>query len=162
MAKVTSGEILASDLVWKEGMRDWQPAGEIPGLKALMGPSQPMSSPVFPQVDAQPTQSSPMPAPVPAPAPYEMNRPPATSGLAIASLICGILGLVTCFPIFGIPAVICGHLAMHQISRHPQSIPGRGLAIAGLVMGYLSILVLVGLMIFVFFSMVEGSSTRFY
>jgi hypothetical protein len=31
-AKVASGEILVTDLVWREGMRDWLPAAKVPEL----------------------------------------------------------------------------------------------------------------------------------
>ena len=39
-----------------------------------------------------------------------------TSGLAIASLVCGIMGLVTCLFLPGIPAVICGHMALSRMA----------------------------------------------
>lgn len=77
-----------------------------------------------------------------------MNEPPAlptspvqpkTSGLAIWSLVLGILSLI-CFSIIaGIPAVICGHIALSRIKRSVGFLQGNGLAIGGLVTGYLSI-----------------------
>ena len=54
---------------------------------------------------------------------------PKTSGLAIASLVCGIL----CIPI--VPIVL-GHIALSQIKRAAGVIVGGGMAIAGLVLGY--------------------------
>ncbi len=68
-------------------------------------------------------------------APYQANlyqpvRVPPTNGMAIASLICGLA-----FGIGAIPAVILGHLAHGQIRRNGER--GEGLAIAGLVLGYL-------------------------
>lgn len=66
-------------------------------------------------------------------------NPPQTSKLAIWSLILGILGLV-CFWIFtGIPAVICGHKARKQIRLSGGQIQGSGLALGGLITGYISI-----------------------
>ncbi|MHC4111268.1 MAG: DUF4190 domain-containing protein [Planctomycetota bacterium] len=53
-----------------------------------------------------------------------------TSGLAIASLVLSLIG-----PIGSIPAVICGHIAMRQI-RKEAAVKGRGLALAGLIIGY--------------------------
>lgn len=50
-----------------------------------------------------------------------------TSGLAIASLVLGIIGL-------SLFAIIFGAIAMNQIGKDP-AIGGRGLAIAGLVLG---------------------------
>jgi hypothetical protein len=70
-----------------------------------------------------------------APPPYaeQPYRQQGTNGLAIASLVLGIVGMV-----FGsILAVVFGHVALGQIRRSGQG--GRGLAIAGLVLGYLGI-----------------------
>jgi hypothetical protein len=65
--------------------------------------------------------------------------PRPTSGLAITSLICGIAGVVL-FWLFlpmlaSIVAVITGHMALRQIQADP-SLGGRGMAIAGVIMGY--------------------------
>ena len=60
---------------------------------------------------------------------------PRTSGLAIASLICGILGIL----ITGIPAIITGHLARGQIRRAGPALTGSGMALAGLVLGYVAL-----------------------
>src|ERR1035438_4177001 len=65
---------------------------------------------------------------------------PKTSGLAIWSLVLGILSL-TCFSILSaIPGVICGHKALSKIKHSGGALAGQGLAIAGLVTGYLGIL----------------------
>ena len=64
---------------------------------------------------------------------------PKNSALAIWSLILGILSL-TCFSIFSaIPGVICGHKALSRIKQSGGALTGQGLAIAGLVTGYLGI-----------------------
>jgi type IV pilus assembly protein PilA len=61
-----------------------------------------------------------------------------TSGKAIASLVLGIcvfvLGILT-----GIPAIIFGHLAHSDIKKSGGRLQGDGMAIAGLILGYLSI-----------------------
>jgi hypothetical protein len=64
-----------------------------------------------------------------------------TSGLAISSLILGILAFPT-LGLTGIPAVICGHLALRKIKRAAGTQTGGGLAIGGLVTGYFGFLVL--------------------
>jgi len=56
--------------------------------------------------------------------------PARTSGLAIASLVFSVVGPITC-----IPAIICGHLALRRIQKDPM-LRGHGLALAGLVIGY--------------------------
>jgi len=62
--------------------------------------------------------------------------PPRTSGLAIASLVLGILTVVACMgPFAGIPAIVCGHLARRDCRRDP-SVGGDGLALGGLIVGY--------------------------
>lgn len=83
---------------------------------------------------AAPTPGAPAVPPPPAatwpPAPAPSGK---TSGLAIASLVCG---LVPCLG--GLPAVICGHIGLSHIKRG-HAAKGKGLAIAGLILGYLSI-----------------------
>lgn len=66
--------------------------------------------------------------------------PPPPSGLAVASLVLGILGF--CLAIPSIPAVITGHMALRRIRREPDKRGGKGLAIAGLVMGYAGLVIL--------------------
>ena len=55
----------------------------------------------------------------------------------------GILAVVLCIvcigPLLGIPAVICGHLALSRIKRSNGTMKGHGPAIGGLVTGYISI-----------------------
>jgi ribosomal protein S27E len=57
-----------------------------------------------------------------------------TSRLAIASLVCSLSSFVTC--IGWLPGIICGHMAKSRIRRNP-SLKGNGLATAGLIIGYL-------------------------
>ena len=63
----------------------------------------------------------------------------SNSPLAIWSLILGILAMVSCGPITGIPAIICGHMARTRIKIEPDKFTGEGMALAGLIMGYFSI-----------------------
>jgi uncharacterized membrane protein len=51
----------------------------------------------------------------------------------VSSLVLGILGL---FFVTAILAVVFGHVALSQIKRSFGAITGRGMAIAGLVLGY--------------------------
>lgn len=70
-----------------------------------------------------------------------MNPPslPKTSGLAITSLVLGIIGL--CCPLFLVPiaAVICGHIARGKIRDSGGTLGGAGQALAGLLLGYISL-----------------------
>ena len=73
--------------------------------------------------------------------PYAALTPPQTSGTAIASLVLGCLVFFTC-GLTGIPAVICGHIAQGKIGKSAGRLTGGGMAIAGLVMGYLGLVML--------------------
>jgi len=61
-----------------------------------------------------------------------------TPGLAKASLVCGIASFIL-LCLTGIPAVICGHMALSKINKSQGQLGGSGLAIAGLILGYISI-----------------------
>lgn len=69
-----------------------------------------------------------------------MNAPvQTTSSLAIASLVSGILGW-TLLPVIGsLVAVVTGHMARAEIRRAGGTLGGDGLAVAGLVLGWLAI-----------------------
>jgi len=60
-------------------------------------------------------------------------QPQQTSGMAIGSLICG---LVPFFVLTPIAAIVLGHIALSQIKRSAGRLKGKGMAIAGLVLGY--------------------------
>lgn len=79
----------------------------------------------------------------PAGAPIPAAGPEETSGLAIASLVLS-LAVFIIGPLGSIPGIICGHLALGKINQNAR-VTGRGIAIAGLVIGYL------GLVFFVLF-----------
>ena len=59
-----------------------------------------------------------------------------TNSLAVASLILGFLSL---FPVFGILAVVFGHMARSQIHKSEGRMKGDGMALAGLILGYLGL-----------------------
>lgn len=75
-----------------------------------------------------------------------------TNSFAVASLVCGILGW-SLLPFLGsIAAVIFGHMARTKIRQSAGAEGGDGLAVAGLVLGWISIgLWLLGIIAFFLF-----------
>ena len=71
--------------------------------------------------------------------PPPVPNQPKNCGLAIWSLVLGILSLTCFYLLTAIPAVICGHTALSRIKRSGGALTGDGLAIGGLVTGYLGI-----------------------
>jgi hypothetical protein len=84
--------------------------------------------------------TSPTAPPPPPPvgwAPAQAAPRQTTSGFAVASLV---LGLMLCTGIFGgIRAVVFGNLALARIDASQGAMRGRGLAIAGIVLGWIGI-----------------------
>jgi hypothetical protein len=138
-AMLATGIIDRATLVWTDGMDQWRRLGEVPPWNAQLAGGV-----------------------VPVPGYYPgMVRP--TNGLAVASLVCGICSLllmVTCWlGIFaGVPAVICGHLSLGQLRRSGALQQGRGMAIAGLVTGYLSCLATVAALVGLIFLFVTAEA----
>lgn len=67
---------------------------------------------------------------------YMPPQPPKTSGAAITSLVCGLL---LCIPVIPqLIAIITGFIGLKSAGKPGMS--GRGLAIAGLVLGFIGLL----------------------
>jgi prepilin-type processing-associated H-X9-DG protein len=80
-----------------------------------------------------PLPLEPEPAVTPAPAYPGYGTPPPelkTSGVAIASLVCGIL---FCFPLCSLAALVLGIIGITQTKNNQAK--GRGMAIAGTILG---------------------------
>lgn len=82
-----------------------------------------------------------------------MNLPVRqTNTMAVISLIAGILGWSALPALGSIVAIITGHMARGEIRRSPEAQEGDGMALAGLIMGYLMVgLCLLGILLFVLF-----------
>lgn len=118
-------------------------------------PDQPPAPPTYSAPAAPAPQSYPAAAPYPQAeggypnAPYGAYPPsPKTNTLAIVSLVAGIAGLVVLPFIGSIVAVITGHMSLSQLKKQPEG--GRGMAIAGLITGYIGlVLAVLGIIIIV-------------
>lgn len=77
------------------------------------------------------------------PAPPYYQPHPGTNGFAIAALILGIVA----WPIGSILALIFGHIAKNQIDATGGIQGGRGMAVAGIVLGWIGIAALIVLIV---------------
>ena len=77
------------------------------------------------------------------------NQAKENNPLAIVSLVLGLLSWFF-LPLLGaIGAIICGHIAKSQIKREHQRYTGGSMATAGLITGYLNVLLFVGVLGFI-------------
>ena len=104
-------------VVWTEGMDQWRPACEVPELGA----------------GGQVVQ--------PTPGVGLSMGAPQSSGLAIASMVLGIVGILAVPIVCSIAAVICGHMARSQIRQGEGRVGGDGMVMTGLITGYLGLVI---------------------
>ncbi len=81
--------------------------------------------------------SAPWTGPAGAPGAPATTPVPKTSGLAVASLVTGLF--FWCFFVPGIGSVVLGYFALEQIADSGGATRGRGMAIAGIVLGWVGI-----------------------
>jgi hypothetical protein len=80
-----------------------------------------------------------------------------TNGKATAAMILGLLIFIAGF-FTGIPAVILGHMALGEINASGGMQGGRGQAITGLVLGYLSVGLLACLCLYFILAIVSSGA----
>lgn len=108
------------------------PSDEPPAERPGFDQPPPSEAPTEARPD-QPTYYPQAPA-----AHYPALSPRPNSGLAIASLVLGLVGLVVSWFTFGIPsliALIFGIVAITQTGTGPGRRAGRGMAVAGTILG---------------------------
>ena len=87
---------------------------------------------------ALPPLEPPAPPPPPSPAPVYV-QPQGTNGFAVASLVLGILWI---FWVGSVLALVFGFIALNQIRSGGDRQGGKGLAIAGIVLGCVGVAML--------------------
>ncbi|MCW1912364.1 GYF domain-containing protein [Luteolibacter sp. GHJ8] len=159
-SRIAMGEIGDSELAWREGMSDWMPVGTIAELKptppapaedrSFAAPAS--STPAFAPTTSAPVQTpaatqEPYRTPVAAPAPGQpmAHSQPPSQGLAIGSLICGILSLIGCcvWPLMlvvGLVAIILGFIGLSKAKGDPARYAGKGMARTGIITGILGLI----------------------
>lgn len=91
--------------------------------------------------------------------PYGPPMARQEQGMAVASLVCSLVGLIMCFP--AILGIIFGHIGYSKAKRGEAG--GQGMAMAGMIIGYvITGLWLVPLLLWMVFgiALIGGASTR--
>ena len=117
---ITEGRVNAQTLVQPVGCQDWKPLAEFPEL---------LPPPVINN-------------------PPRITVPPRANGFAIASLVLGSLGWVTCCcgPFAWVIGIIFTGVALSQIKRSAGMQTGKGMALAGLWLSIAGLLAIAGWM----------------
>lgn len=111
----------------------------------------------YPQ-SAYPPPTSPPGQPYgayPQPVPWVVSRP--TNGMAVASMVLGILWL---YWVGSVLALIFGYIARRQIRERGES--GDGMAIAGIVLGWVGVGVAAVVIVVLLVSLATAPSTTVY
>jgi len=149
-AKLAAGEIGPGDMVWREGMADWQPSGQVNELQVLRPAVQSPTAGGAPSPYAPPTQNPILPGAAPMP----------SNGKATASLVLGIISCVfslcSCYGM--VVSIPCGILAVvfgNQVQRMAlvdRSLAGElGKVRAGVITGWIGLGVTVVWVLVMFF-----------
>jgi hypothetical protein len=156
------GELQRSDLVWTAPMSEWEEAGGFEELFPPVTGAPVPSEPVAPS-------TSPIPSTTPRPAPgyqgrgqgghqssragrgYSAQRSEGIPPIVLVGFIISIVGIPICAPIAVVGSILC-MIGMPEAKRRQQ---GKGLAIAGIVIGLGAfVLSIIGLL--AFFAMSAG------
>src|SRR5712691_3174385 len=101
-------------------------------------------------------QTTPPPVPPSTPAPA-----PRTAPIAIVSLVLAILSFFCGAFLTAIPAIVCGHVAWSAIKKSGGALHGKGIAMAGLILGYVAIPIAV-LQVWFLVGMIQGDRERIH
>lgn len=97
----------------------------------------------------------------PPPRPAVPQTVPRTPSVAIWSLILAVLSFTCGWLFTAIPAVICGHIARAKIRNASGALGGRGIATAGLILGYIALVLgIMGIPLLV--SMIQSDRERLH
>ncbi len=117
------------------------PVQAVPTPPPPQQPSTPNPASTSAWLNVPPAPSQQPPQYPPQAQPYRAYQPPRTDGGAIASMVLGIASIALCLTFLaGIPAIILGHISRSKIKKSMGRLQGDGLALTGLILGYISLL----------------------
>lgn len=97
----------------------------------------------------------------PPPPPSAPNPAPPTAPTAIWSLVLAIVSFFCGWLFTAIPAVICGYVARSKIRKSGGALGGKGIATAGLILGYIALVLgVMGIPLLV--SMIQSDRDRLH
>ena len=161
-AGIDTGKYEEKTLAWTKGMSGWlplsDPSWEKHGIVIELQPPD-LPNPIEDKTPQSASESNPNLEAKPF-SKFEKTEnlqvekdPPKISGIAIASLVCGLL----CIPVV---SIVLGHIARSQIKKSKGTVYGKGIALAGLILGYLPLiagLVIVNFTMILFFHGIDYS-----
>src|SRR4051812_9589516 len=123
--QLAAGTLRVTDQAWYDGAAGWAALLTVPGVSAA------------PASATTPNPATPATPAAAVMVPRRKNEPLATVSLmaslfGLSGFCCGLFLMVS------IAGVVCGHLALSRIKANPE-LGGRGMALAGVVVGYVSI-----------------------
>lgn len=127
----STGRLAPNDFVWTNTMADWVEVRYVAGLASE--------------------------SEIKAVGEFQLGK---VAPMAVASFLFGLAGISCLFFFGGIVAVVFGHIALKQIGESRDASKGRGLAIAGLVLGYFVLIVsaITGLVLLVVYAIQASSA----
>jgi hypothetical protein len=133
---IASGQLTPDEFVWTSGMPYWDAAAT-----------------VFPELFASPQEVPSQDAGVVSIDVEPNSRAKSSAPMAVASFVLGLLGGTVFFFIGSILAIVFGHIALKQIGASEGELEGRGLALTGLILGYIVVTTtVVGVVVFILLS----------
>ena len=112
---IAQGRANARTKLQAAGSGDWKPLAEFPEFADALRPATSPGARRSPAAGTQPAAA-----------------PPKASGLAIASLVLGCLGLLTC-GITSLVGLVLGIIALVRINKSQGQLGGKGVALAGTI-----------------------------
>jgi hypothetical protein len=122
---IAENQLAPTDLVWREGMADWQPAANFPEL--CIGPAFAGSKASRPAASL----------------PYQGHPAPGSVGQSFAStattaFVLSLIGLACCGPVLGVISIVLATNALNGMHRS-GNFDGKGLANAGRIIGIIDL-----------------------
>ncbi|HEV7524642.1 MAG TPA: DUF4190 domain-containing protein [Acidimicrobiia bacterium] len=120
----------------------WGGPPQPPAPQTAPGQAPPPPQPSYPPPPYAPAPAYGAPGPYPGPYAPSGFPPISTNGLAIASLVLGIVGWSLC-GIGSIVAIVLGFVGRNQIRDSGGRQSGDGLALAGIILGFVGLALII-------------------